>query len=185
MELEVFHLIQVLEATKHALNKKDAIKLKELSDQTIHSACGIQDPGSITIAVLDYSLSKLLERKENMKIKNWNKFLKKINSYLELAINALTDEKPEKYEHYLILPRKALSSISINLKPYIQEILRKASINKASKLYEHGLSLGQTANLLGITQWELAEYTGQKSEPMDKQAVDIKSRARLALEFCS
>ena len=150
-----------------------------------HSACGIQDSGSITLAVLDYSLSKLLERKEHMKIKNWNQFLKKLYSYLELAIRALKEEKYDKYEGYLILSKKSLSSISVNLKPYIQEILRKASINKASKLYEHGLSLGQTSNLLGITQWELTEYTGQKPEPEHKQSVDVKSRAKLALEFFS
>ena len=183
MELEVFHLMRVLESTKKALLEKDAVKLKELSDQTIHSACGIQDAGSITLAVLDYSLSKLLERKEHIKIKNWRKFLKKIDSYLELAIKSLKQERYDKYEVYLILARKSLSSISVNLKPQIQEILRKASINKASKLYEHGLSLGQTSNLLGITEWELAEYTGQKPEPENKQAIDIKSRAKLALEF--
>ncbi|MEM2462826.1 MAG: hypothetical protein QXD71_01515, partial [Candidatus Pacearchaeota archaeon] len=36
----------------------------------------------------------------------------------------------------------------------------KAAINKASRIYEHGISRAETARLLGITQWELAEYVG-------------------------
>ena len=184
MEKETLHLIQVLEATKQALKDQDSMKLKELSDQAIHSACGIQDSASITLVVLIYSLSKLIERKASMRIKNWNKFISKLNSTLDLAIKALKDNKQEKYEDYLIAARKSLE-ISINIKPYIQEIFRKASINKASKLYEHGISLGQTSKLLGISQWELADYTGQTKIPDTKQNItlDAKSRARMALEF--
>jgi predicted transcriptional regulator len=73
------------------------------------------------------------------------------------------------------------------MKPYIQEVLRKASINKASKIYEHGISLGQTAQLLGITQWELSEYSGQTnvSDNDYNKTLDIKKRAKMALEFFS
>ena len=83
--------------------------------------------------------------------------------------------------------RKSVTVVSINLKPYIEEVLRKASINKASKIYEHGLSMGKTAKLLGISEWELAEYTGQTRMADLPQNVTMgeKERAKMALEFFS
>lgn len=186
MDQETLHTVQVLESISEALLVGDPVKLKELSNQTIHSACGFQDPGSLTTAVIAYSLGKLLERKNGMKIKRWVYFVKKFNSVITLAIKALKDDKRERYEYYLILARKSLSSISGNLKHNINDVLRKASINKASKIYEHGISLGKTASLLGITQWELADYTGQlKVEEAHTHTLDIKKRAQMALEFFS
>ncbi len=184
---EVEHVIAVLKSVKQALQNEDVLKLKDLSNQTIHSASTSQDEGSITIAVLVYTLSKLLERKEYMKIKNWNNFLKKFNSFLDLAILSLKSQKPENYVYDLEKARKAITSISINLKPYIEEVIRKASINKASKIYEHGISMEQTARLLGITQWELSEYSGQTnvSDVNYNKTLDVKKRAKMALEFFS
>ena len=49
------------------------------------------------------------------------------------------------------------------LKEYIQEVFRKAYINKASRIYEHGISRAETAGLLGVTQWELAEIRSHPS----------------------
>ena len=90
------------------------------------------------------------------------------------------------YEKELVRARESLSGMSVNLKIYVQEVLRKASINKGAKLYEHGLSLGKTSELLGITKWELAEYTSQKqTQEINYQTINIKTRAKMALDFFS
>ena len=72
------------------------------------------------------------------------------------------------------------------MKKHIQDIFRKASINKASKIYEHGISMEKTANLLGITMFELASYAGQREQvlevPMVK-GIDVKSRIKLAMDM--
>ncbi len=184
---EAEHILEVLEATKEGIRDFDAIRLRELSNQTIHSASIYQDSGSITLAVIIYTLSKLIERSDYKKIKSWSAFTKKLNSYFDLAILALREDKHEKYEAYLQNIGKSLSGVSPNLKSYIQDVLRKSSISKASKIYEHGISMGQTAKLLGITQWELSEYTGQKSIPDIEYniSLDVKKRAKMALEFFS
>lgn len=184
---EVEHIIEVLESTKKALVANNALELKELSDQTIHSASVVQDAGSTTLAVLIYVLSKLIERKNNYKIKSWNKFVKKFNGFISLSILAVKENNQEKYENYLENARNSMATISVNLKPYIQEVIRKASINKASKIYEHGISMEQTAKLLGITQWELSEYTGQKNMTNYHKdlTLDVRKRALMALEFFS
>ena len=81
--------------------------------------------------------------------------------------------------------KNEITNLSISLKPYIHEVLRKASINKASKIHEHGISLGQTANLLGITQWELSEYVGRKeiTDRKYSQTINTRVRAKMAMEF--
>lgn len=182
---EVKHLIEVLEKTKEAIKNEDVLKLNDLSNETLHSASTYQDTGSITIAVIVYALSKLIERKNTLKIKNWKIFINKITSQFSLAITALKEEKIDKYQKYMEMARKSITSTSLNIKPYIQEVLRKASINKASKIYEHGISLGQTANILGITQWELSEYAGQTkvADVRYNQTIDVQKRAKRALEF--
>ncbi len=180
------HIIQVLEETQKALKLEDSAKLKNLSDQTVHDASIYQHTDYIIIAVLIYSLSKLVERKQHSGIKQWDNLAKKVNASLSLAIIALQQDRQDKFLSYLESAKKSLENIS-NLKPIIEEVIRKASVNKASKIYEHGISLGNTAKLLGITQWELSEYIGQKENPHAKYSstINIKSRAKMAMEFFS
>ncbi|OIO81051.1 hypothetical protein AUJ84_01770 [Candidatus Pacearchaeota archaeon CG1_02_32_132] len=181
------HLIMVLKETQSALLTNNSMKLEHLSDQTIHSASIDQHTDSITIAVIIYSLSKIISKKDYLHVKNWDLSVKKINALINLANSSLEGDDFEKYTSYLEQLRKSISNLSINLKPYIQDVLKKASINKASKIYEHGISLSQTAKLLGISSWELSEYIGQKSiyEKQYNLTLNIKKRAEMALEFFS
>ena len=185
-EKEDEHTIEILESTKKALISNDSLKLKDLSNQKIHTVCCLQDIESITLTILLYTLSKLIERRDNLKIKSWDSFVKKINSLFDLSISALKQDDHKRFRQYILKAKITISS-SVNLKEYIKEVLQKASINKASRLYEHGLSLGQTAQLLGISQWELLEYTGQTTvnNMIFNETVSIKKRAQMALEFFS
>ena len=74
MREENVHLIEVIEQTQRGLFSNDSNKLRELSNQTIHQASAHQDEGCITLAVLIYTLSKLIERRDHGKMKNWDKF---------------------------------------------------------------------------------------------------------------
>ena len=159
---EVENITQVLTETKTALLEKNTFKLRELSDNTLHSACRHQDSASITIAVVLYSLSKLIERRDYAKVKNWDQFVKKLNSIFDLAIKALDDDKHETYQNYIQKARLFLASNDVTIKPYIEGVIKKASINKGSKIYERGISIEQASKLLGVSQWELSEYIGQK-----------------------
>jgi len=181
------HFISVLEETKNALLQQDILKLKELSDNTIHSASSQQDSASISMAVIIYALGKLVERRDRLKIRDWNSFVKKFNSAIGLAIKALKDDNEEAFQRYVEAARKVITSEAISIKPFVQEILKKASINKGSKIYEHGISIEQTSKLLGISQWELSDYVGQKagSEIRQNFTMDEKKRAKMALEFFS
>ncbi len=159
--IEKRHIISVLEKTRKAIKKQDVPELKRLSNQAIHTSSTEQDPDSITLAVIVYSISKVVEKQDILKIKNKTKFLKVIDKDLENSINYLEKNKLNKFGESLEKTRKDLESVS-GLKRYIKDVFRKAKINKASKIYEHGVSMEKTSKLLGISLWELADYTGYK-----------------------
>jgi len=177
------NILRIFEETKIALKAGDSVKLKELSNQTIHTASISQDADNIAVAVAIYSLSKLTERKKYQDVKGWDNFYKAIVSYVDNSIIALQKQQDKKLQENLALITKTISNLSGDLKIYVQDVFRKAQINKASKIYEHGISMEKTANLLGITLFELASYAGQKPEisnaPWGK-TLEVKQRIKIA-----
>jgi predicted HTH domain antitoxin len=184
---EIEHIINVLRNAQHALKEGNAFELQQLSDQTIHSASIEQHTDSITIAVLMYTLNKILSKKNKINIKKWEAFVIKFNLELEKAISELKKRDIEEFVRHLEHAKDLLKNASSSLKTNIQEVLNKAALNKASRIYEHGISLSQTSRLLDVTQWELAEYIGQRSIPDNpyNATVDIKKRAKVTLDFFS
>ena len=182
---ECEHAAVVLAQTRQALIARDPIKLKELSDMTLHSSCCYQDDGSITAAVLIYTLSKLIERQDDKKIPDWDNFIKKFNSILDITIVELQKHNHKIYGEHMQKARNLLENISPQHTAYIKEVIRKATINKAQKIHDHGISLGKTAQLLGISSWELVQFTAQKTsfDPNLENTYEIKKRAKMALEF--
>jgi len=178
---EVDNLLNIFGQTKDAIDKEDVVKLKELSNHTIHTASITQDLDNVAVAVIVYSLSKIIERGYN-KTTSWKK---EIISLIDNSIKVLKKEDNRRFRESLQLLREKLENISRDLKSHIQDVFRKASINKASKIYEHGISQETTAKLLGITSFELASYIGQSgiSELPESKTMEIHSRIKLAMDI--
>jgi predicted RNA-binding protein len=157
--LEKEHVIEILRKTKKAIKEDDAVTIRTLSDKTIHSSSIHQDVDNVALAVVLYALSKILEKKESQE--NWHKLEKTIISSIDNAMIALKRDDIEVYRDQIAIIRNSIERISGNLKKYVEDVFRKASINKASRLYEHGLSLSKTAKILGITLWDLNNYVGE------------------------
>jgi hypothetical protein len=179
------NILRILEETKIAFEKGDVVSLKNLSNQTIHTASTKQDPINIILAVIVYSLSKILERTDYKKYKDWNVLHKTIHSSIDNSIAAVKKKDEAKLKKSLELIRNSVRKLSGNFKQYIEEVFRKASISKASRIYEHGISMEKTAKLLGITMYELAEYAGKTGIPNmpEGKTTDVKSRIKLVESF--
>ncbi len=179
------NVLRILQEAKTALRDSDSIKLKELSNQTIHTASITQDPDNIAVAVAVYSLSKIVERKEYTNFTGWKEFYRIILSCIDGSVNAIKKDDDKRLKENLTLIRKTVSKLSGKLKSYIQDVFRKAEINKASKIYEHGISMEKTASLLGITMFELANYAGQKPDGIESmtKTVGTKERIKTAMEM--
>lgn len=155
--------------------EKDIIELKNLSNHTIHNASVFQDEVSVSIAVLVYALSKVIERnKDNL---NYAQILK----FIEIATKHLQNNKEHKFHIVIKKLFFEISRIDDHLKLYVQEVINQAQVKKGSKLYEHGLSSAKASEILGISQWELMSYIG-KTEINENipGIIDVKSRLKFA-----
>ena len=155
--IEKEHVIEILRDVDKAIKDKNTALLSELSNRTIHSASIYQDPDSIALAVTIYTLSKIFENQIFRDYKKWDLFVSRISGCLTKAIKDLEKDDIIDFRKDMIRIRISTNLFG-HLKEYIKDVFRRASINKASRIYEHGISRAETADLLGITQWELASY---------------------------
>ena len=179
------HVLNILKETKAAVREENIIKLKELSNQTIHASSIQQDADNILVAIMIYVLSKIIERRKYTYYKEWPSFYKSYTESIDLAISNLEKDNIEKFRENMNEIRREIGKLSGRFKKYIQDVFRKAEINKASRVYEHGISMQQTAKLLGISIWELAEYAGQTgiSDVDLSITLPIKQRIKQAEEI--
>ncbi len=155
------HVLNILKQAKEAVEKEDVVKLKELSNYTLHTSSIQQDPDNVAIAVIVYSLSKIIERKKYTYYEEWPAFYKTYVKSIDNATLSLEKDDIKEFRENINKIRSEIGKLSGRFKKYIQDVFKKAEINKASRVYEHGISMQQTAKLLGISIWDLAEYTGQ------------------------
>ncbi len=184
---EADNVIRILRESVKAIKGGDANELKNLSNQTIHAATINQDADNIVIAVLIYALGKIFERDHYREMKGWDKFERIVLENLEDAIKNLEKNNLKGFRENIGTIRNIMNEIDSVLSMYIQDVFRKAEINKAFKIYEHGLSSAQTADLLGITLWELSSYIGQStiSEANVVESMPLKKRIKIAEDMFS
>ncbi|MFH1439998.1 MAG: hypothetical protein ABIG89_05500 [Candidatus Woesearchaeota archaeon] len=164
-------IISLLDEVIKSLEKKDVIKLGFLSNKIIHCASIFQDEYSISAAVIVFALSKIIQRK--------NYIDQRVILVLKKAVTHLRKYQINKYSKDIKRLITFISNTDSKLDLYIQHVIDEAEVKKASKIYEHGISLGQTAQLLGISQWELMRYIGHTKIAEDfVEKINIKDRLR-------
>ena len=179
------NILRIFKETKEAMSRNDAAKIKNLSNQTTNSASLTHDPDNIAAAVIVYSLSKIIERESYRKNSGWEKFYNIYVKTIDKIIESIKGKDDEFYRKNISDLRDAINKLSGGLKSEISEVFRKASINKASKIYEHGISMEKTANLLGITLYELAQYAGSRDffRNQEYPKSNVKLRIKTAMEM--
>lgn len=155
------NLLEVISQAIKAVQREDIRGLKDLSNMTVHTASIKQDQYSISIAVLIYALSKIYERSMYEQYKGWPDFSKEALRRLERAYEELDHGNDESFDETVKSYLELINGLEPKLREFIQDVIEKAKIAKGSRLYEHGISMGRTAALLGISQYELMDYTGK------------------------
>ena len=179
------NILDILIKAKQAVKEENILLMRELSNRTLHSASIYGDTDNIAVAVIVYMLSKVIERKKYHEYKEWPEFFQTCMNGLSIAIISLEKDDIKKFCSSLKEIRQRVGKISGNLRNYIKDVFRKAEINKASRIYEHGISMQKTAELLGISIFELAEYAGSTGiGDVDLSITkDISERIKIAEEI--
>jgi hypothetical protein len=168
-------ILEVLEQALAALEAEDHHALLDLSNHVIHDASIFQDDDSVSFAVIIYALSKIVHRCDNEKIP-----VPQVISHLKEAKDALELGKEDVYRAVIKRIFDEVKKLDEKVGLYITEVINQARIKKASKMSEHGISLARTAELLGISQWELQDYFGKTQIPEHELGVPVKHRLKLA-----
>lgn len=172
-------ILLVLSQTLQAIESDDVRKIRDASNRIIDSASIFQDEDTITTTVVIYSLSKIFERSDYRKFKDWNFFYQNTVNNLKDAYLQLKNNHFPEYRKSIQKLIKGINKLSTKLKTYIKEVMAKANISKGSRLHEHGISLGRTAELTGVTKWDLMDYVGKTGISDVKENIDIPVSKRL------
>lgn len=162
-------ILAVIEESLQAIKDNDSRRLSDASNKIIHCASIFQDKFSLTIAVIIYALAKMLMRGSIID--------KRIIERLERMRQCLKDCRDDVLERELSALRTLIESRDNRISLYVRNVINDAQIKKGSRIYEHGISLAQTASMLGISEWELMKYIGQTTiEEHDGEGVGTKKR---------
>lgn len=165
-------ILRILTKAINAIRKKHMNELSLLSNRINHNSSIFQDEDSITLAVVVYSVSKLIERNDGKLDSSFTTYFKKAKTHLE-------NNDFEGYRQYIRKIIDKVSDVDNRLGKYILHVYNQAEIKKGSKLFYNGLSMSRVSELLGITQWELMSYIG-KTNINESFAPDKRIKKRLA-----
>ena len=158
-------VLEVLKASVQAIKSGREAGLHELSNHLLHSMSIYQDPEVIDVAVAVYSLNKIFEQERYKQHPKMKKFGRDILVHLNYAIENLRKEDWPEYSRSISELLGEIQGFTKQIKFYIGGLLDYAKIKKGTKLYEHGLSLGQVAEAMHVTKWDLMPSAGQSAEP--------------------
>ncbi len=169
-------IINVLARAKAAALNKDYTNLLQESDHIIHCSTVYQNKEAVQTAVIVYALGKIAERGQTISME--------IVQYIQNAIDFLRADNIRGFNNEMKGLLKAIGKMDENLSKYMQHIVTEARIKKGSRIYEHGISLRQTAEIFGLSQWELMKYVGKtRMSEYAVTTVPIKKRMEFAREL--
>ncbi len=132
----------------------DLQKLRTLSDHGIENVALYKDIDVITITVLLYSLYKI---SEGIQDKEYQQIYKGLKS----AHDSLLKNKYGNYNRSIKFLFEQVKGCSARVKEHLQDVMQAARIKKGTKLLEKGLSMGQAAGLMGLSNWDLQSYASK------------------------
>src|SRR3989338_10211831 len=121
---EVENVLDILTTADEAIKINDAVALRQLSNRTIHTASTAQDTDSILLAVIMYTLSKLIERPE-FESKEIKHFCSICSVNFSKAIESLKKGKAKDFSNALVGIQNSISKLSPDTKNYVQEVMHK------------------------------------------------------------
>ncbi len=169
-------VLVVLDLLKKAVSSGNIEVLKSASDKTLHNASIFQDEDSITVAVISYSLYKVFSRERLHGKKVFGTFKNKVLNELMGARDFLDRGDQKNYQKLIKKVLALIGSLERKFGMYITEVLEQAKIKKGGRVFEHGISAGRAAQMMGINTWELRSYIGHTKLTDVAKAKDVSVR---------
>lgn len=155
--------------------KSDLEELRRLSDHAIEHVAAYKDLDVISVTVLIYSIYKAFSC---LSSKDYSAILRELeNAYRFLNVNQLGSYNGSIKKLYEIIRR-----CSLKTKEHLQDVMHAARIKKGTVLLSKGLSIGQAAGLMGLSNWDLQQYAG-RTMALEGGVPKISAQKRLLQAF--
>ena len=156
---------------------RDLEELRQLSEHSIEHIAVHKDLDLVSVTVLIYSLYKI----ENSLQETARK---KIVAALRSAVQSLDSSRLGSYNSSIKMLFALVRSGNAKVKEHLQDVLVAARIKKGTSLLHHGLSIGQAAGLMGLSNWDLQAYAGRANLlQQHTEVIPAKKRLALALQL--
>ncbi len=143
---------------------KDIEELKVLSNHAIEDVALHKDLDIISITVLIYSIYKIIPQIDPVDYQ-------RIVQELKVAKQALEKINLKSYNQSIRRLYHIINKSSSKTKEHLQDVMQAARIKKGTTLLEKGLSIGQAAGLMGLSNWDLQQYAAKTT------ALEIRSES--------
>jgi hypothetical protein len=152
--METLEITDLIEKSIVAIEKRDALSLRKISSDAASEAAIEGHRELMLLSLVAYSIAKILSKVHYMDVKG--SFYDKIIANLK---KAATGPKTQTIEYL-----EAVEDIVIKLDRkegnYEQNLIDKAKVKKAAKLYGQGFSLKKASELTGAIPTEVLDYVG-------------------------
>ena len=132
----------------------DHEQLKTLSNHAIEDAAAYKDLDIISVSVLIYSIYKTVSCLDEEK---YSLVLK----YLSQSQTSLQHNEFGKYNAAIKRVFRTIKECSGHVREHLQNVMQAAKIKKGTVLLKKGLSIGQAAGLMGLSNWDLQQYASK------------------------
>jgi hypothetical protein len=180
-----YDIIDVLEQVKDALERMDIDALSEWSNHIVHSIAIYREKRAVYVAIIAYSLSKLVEKKREHQVQKdkWSNFIANLLKEMVQAVEMLENKNIVKFDALIAQIMKQISDFDVSFSRYAQDVLEFSKVQKGARIYEHGISLSSIAEMLGVSKWDLMRKVGElKEKPEDEHFFGITKSSKQRLE---
>lgn len=162
--------IEILEKKE----EKDIEELKILSDHAVEDVALHKDLDLISVTVLIYSLYKIIKQ---ISEPDYQALL----SELKFAKISLEEGQLGEYNKNIKSLFQIVKRANARVREHLADVMHAARIKKGTVLLSKGLSLGQAAGLMGLTNWDLQQYASRTlALELGKEVTSAKKRVETA-----
>lgn len=156
-----YGLFEATQEILDALKRTDISSLRKTSNKCTKLLAIEAKKGMLELAIVAYSLAKVLEKPHLRKTEKWDEFISKTQKKLKECVYYAKEGREEAFERCIEELEKELAETEARDKRYVKDVLFKARIKIGSTLYAQGFSLGNAAALVGVSKRDIASYAGK------------------------
>jgi hypothetical protein len=151
----------IIEKIRQALRKKDIHQMRKINDECLRELSLQFDRMPYLLALLSYSLGKILSKPRYWKRQGVAEFMKNVDVELDAASRYAADGNERRLGGRLEKILGSLEKLDLRDRRFLKDVLTKARLKVASTLYAQGFSLGKAQEVTGVDKREILAYAGQ------------------------